>query len=90
MRSENAEAFCQVEAFGPRVGAQFGTCGNDIWMAGNCFALELYPACVFHLMRVLERALGVMAMKFAVPFEHTNWHAIIEQLESKVRKINSD
>jgi hypothetical protein len=40
-------------------------------------------------MRVLERSLGVLALKFGVPFDHDNWHNIIEQLETKIRKMDA-
>ena len=54
------------------------------------FALEQNDACVFHLMRILERVLGTLAFKFNVPFERTNWHNIIEELEAKIRKMDSN
>jgi hypothetical protein len=40
-------------------------------------------------MRVLERSLGVLAARFAVPFDHDNWHNIIEQLEARIRKMDA-
>ncbi len=44
---------------------------------------------VFHLMKTLERALHALAAKFGVPFEHETWHKVIEQIEKKVRGMDS-
>lgn len=35
--------------------------------AGNCFALDRYTACVFHLMRALEIALVALESKLGIP-----------------------
>jgi hypothetical protein len=40
-------------------------------------------------MRVLERGLGALAVKFAVDFKHTNWDNVIGQIESKIKKMDS-
>lgn len=40
-------------------------------------------------MRALEIVLGALAAKFSVKYEQRNWHNIIEELESKIRKIDS-
>jgi len=76
------------DAFGSVVANSFRTCTADIWAAGNCLALELYDSCVFHLMRVVERGLAVMAAKFNVPSDQRNWHNIIEEIESAIRKMD--
>ncbi|MCU1331135.1 MAG: hypothetical protein JWM08_127 [Candidatus Angelobacter sp.] len=39
-------------------------------------------------MRALEVALGVLATRFGVDFENTNWHPVIEEIESKIRDIS--
>jgi hypothetical protein len=59
----------------------------DIKEAGSCFALGKNTASVFHLMRVLECGLNSLARYFSIDFSHTNWHPIIEQIESKVRDM---
>jgi hypothetical protein len=87
--AQDAHLLCKQNIFGPKVGQQFTSCGNDIYMAGNCFAVELYDSSVFHLMRALEIVLGALAAKFSVKYEQRNWHNIIEELESKIRKIDS-
>jgi hypothetical protein len=77
------------DLLGSQVNAAFPSCVTEITNAGNCYALEQNEACVFHLMRILERSLGVLASKFSVPFEHDKWHNIIEQLEAKIRKMDA-
>lgn len=86
--NEKGEFFQKDELFGSKVNEAFKSCVGEIQSAGTCYALEQNEACVFHLMRILERGLGALASKFAVPFQHDNWHNIIEQLEAKIRKID--
>ncbi|MGA8764593.1 MAG: hypothetical protein WB562_17120, partial [Candidatus Sulfotelmatobacter sp.] len=73
------------QPFGESVAKQFPSASFDAKEAGNCFAAGRYTACVFHLMRGLEVVLAAFAAIFAVPSDHTNWHNIIERLESKIR-----
>jgi len=73
------------QAFGAEVAAKFPSQSFDITEAGNCFAAARYTACVFHLMRVLEVALGVFGEEFGLVMSHTNWAPIVEQIESEIR-----
>jgi hypothetical protein len=41
-------------------------------------------------MRVLELGLAAFATVFNVSSDHTNWHNIIEQIESKIRDMGKD
>jgi hypothetical protein len=75
--------------FGSEVAAAFPSAIDNIRNAGTCYAVEQWDASVFHLMRVLERGLRVLATKFNIPFQHTTWHTIIEQIEAKVRRMDS-
>lgn len=86
--SDKQKYFQQDDLFGSKVSTDFPSCVEEIQNAGTCYALEQNEACVFHLMRVLERGLGVLAAKFGVPFLNDNWHNIIELLESKIRKMD--
>lgn len=81
--------FQKDDLFGPKVSKAFGSCVDEIRNAGTCYALEQDEACVFHLMRILERSLGALASRSSVPFDHDNWHNIIEQLEAAIRKMDS-
>lgn len=40
-------------------------------------------------MMILERGLGALAKVFGVDFSHTNWHNVIEEVEKKIRKMDS-
>jgi hypothetical protein len=87
--SEKDKYFETNDLFGLEVSKAFASCIGEIQAAGTCYALEQNEACVFHLMRTLERSLGVLASKFGVPFDHDNWHKIIEQLETRIRKMDA-
>jgi hypothetical protein len=75
--------------FGKDVMVSFQTAIRDTALAGNCLACGLNDACVFHLMRVLEKGLEALAIEFSEPFASSNWQNVIERLESKIRKIDS-
>jgi|ERR1035437_1644124 hypothetical protein len=76
--------------FGPLVESNFLSCSYDIVEAGKCCALHRSTACVFHLMRVLEVGLSVLAVRFGVPSDHANWQKIIEGIEKAIRGMASD
>jgi hypothetical protein len=76
--------------FGDQVERAFPSAVPDFVGAGNCFALEQWSASVFHSMRVVERGLIALAIKFNVPHENANWHNIIEGIESKVRALDKN
>jgi hypothetical protein len=41
-------------------------------------------------MRVLEIGLSVLAKRFGIASDHTNWHNIIEPVEKAIRGMGSD
>jgi hypothetical protein len=89
--SARVEYFEQTNPlFGPQVEANFPSAAFDTSEAGKCYALYRSTACVFHLMRVLEIGLAVLAKEFHVPSGHTNWHNIIEGVEKAIREIPND
>ena len=54
---DKKEFFEQPELFDNdtvKVSTHFPDAAEDIRAAGNCYALGMYAACVFHLMRVVE------------------------------------
>ena len=75
--------------FGKAVLEAFPRSMSDAARAGNCFGLGQDDACIFHLMRVLEKGLAALAAELGVSFQFENWNKVIEQLESKIRKIDS-
>jgi len=58
--------------------------------AARCFALSRNTACVFHSMRVLELGLVALAGYFQVPIDRPNWHEILTDIESQVKKLGPD
>jgi hypothetical protein len=87
---ERASRYALVEPFGQEVHKSFSSIAFDTIEAGNCFASARFTACVFHLMRALELGLAAFAKLFGVPSDHTNWHNIIEGIESKIRNMGND
>ncbi|HEV3276172.1 MAG TPA: HEPN domain-containing protein [Terriglobia bacterium] len=85
--SKNEAYFEQDYLFGEEVSTKFYNTSVDIKEAGNCFALELYTACVFHLMRVLEHGLKALAVYVGVPPSQTDWGHIIEAIEDEIEKM---
>jgi hypothetical protein len=63
---------------------------EDAEEAGNCFAAGRYTACVFHLMRVMDRCLQEMGKTMGVPFEITynkEWQTIIGQIRHEMKSL---
>jgi hypothetical protein len=89
MEDEKKRFFQKGDLFGTKVNIAFPSCVPEIQNAGNCYALEQYEASAFHSMKVLERGLGTLAKKFGVDFSHTNWHNVLEEVEKKIRKMDS-
>lgn len=79
----------QESLFGLEVDQKFPSASEEIEEAGKCLALRRATACVMHLMRVLELGLNSLAHDFNVPFAHTNWHNIVEQIERKIKDMSS-
>ncbi len=77
-------------AFTEPVAIAFPSTVMDSNEAGVCLALGRSTACVFHLMRVLEIALGVIGQVFNVSLAHTNWAPAIEEIEKKIRDMHKD
>jgi len=89
LSDDKKKYFQKDDLFGVEVTQAFPSCGDNIRNAGSCYALEQWDASVFHLMTILGRGLDAMAAKFGVPFQNTTWHTVIEQIEAKVRRMDS-
>ena len=77
----------QAYLFGDSVNNKLPDASFDIEEAGNCFATNRYTACVFHLMRAMEKAvqklgdnLGVMLVNEKV------WQTIIGDIREELKK----
>ena len=87
--SDKLDYWQNPNLFGSEVTENFKSALYDINEAGKCFALGRDTACVFHLMRVLEHGLRVVAKKLkikfitkrgtTIPVDLQEWGAIIKQ-----------
>ena len=76
-----------LEQFGLNV-SRFESARIDIEEAGKSYATSRNTACVFHVMRVVEIGLNVLAQHLRVPAEHTNWETIMMQIQNKIHEID--
>lgn len=53
-------------------------------------ALDRNGAAVYHLMKVLEIGLKILAAKFGITIDNKNWHPVIEQIEIKIKDMKND
>jgi hypothetical protein len=75
--------------FGDEVNDNFLSAAPDIEEAGKCLALDRGTACVFHLMRVLERGVRALANTLNVPITNDNWNSILTDIENEIRRRKS-
>jgi hypothetical protein len=82
--------------FGEPVKKSFPSAVEDIKNAGNCLAVELPTAAVFHLMRVSEHGLRRLARKLQVkvidkkqlcPLEYAEWDKVITAIDNKIKAM---
>jgi hypothetical protein len=62
--------------------AAFPSMEYDLQEAGNCFALGRWTASVFHLMRVMEASLKVVAKALGVAYS-SNWGRCLAEIEKQ-------
>lgn len=98
MPDRHAEFYDQHKLFGESVATKFPEANKEIILAGNCYAIESYTACVFHLTRAVEIAARVMVSKLQVvseikkqggqciPVELATWEDLIAALQKGVIK----
>lgn len=78
--------------FGQEVESAFQKATKDIRDAGNCLALDLNTAAVFHLMRVAEFGLRAFAKKLGVAISdedlpYQEWHDVLTAIRKAVNSI---
>lgn len=92
--SPNDQYFEQEKLFGSEVYDKLKTARKDIKDAGNAFAVELYTASVFYLMRVAEHGLRLIAKRLRVtvrasghniPIQYADWNKVITEIENKIK-----
>lgn len=67
-------------------------CTEDIEEAQKCLALGRYTACVFHLMRVMERGVHTVVTQLGVTISGKDgrtrtWRSIATDLAEKVKRM---
>lgn len=72
-----------VPPFGQKVFDCFPSAIDDVAEAGNCLALDRNTAVVFHLMRVMEAGLKVLASELGIPYA-PSWESYLKQITSVV------
>jgi hypothetical protein len=76
--------------FGKAVEAKFPKMSEDIAEAGKCLALQRSTACVFHLMRVMERGVQYFGDELGVQLvEQKVWQIILDGITSRIRKLDA-
>ena len=75
------------ELFGELVAEKFSGASLDVEEAGNCYALDRLTACIFHLMRVVERGLLALAKDLKITLTNENWGRILDAVEAKIAMI---
>lgn len=69
---------------------------EDAEFAGECYRIEAFDACIFHLLRVLEHGLRKMAQDLRVKSYHTgviemrDWGTLIDEIQSAVKALPRD
>ncbi|HZM05087.1 MAG TPA: hypothetical protein VFC44_18975 [Candidatus Saccharimonadales bacterium] len=78
-----------INVFGADLYQKFETARMDIKEAGNCLALELNTAAVFHLMRIIEYGLRAIASALRVktekPIESCDWGQLIRATRNHIQ-----
>jgi hypothetical protein len=91
--SPNDKYFEQQYLFGEKVDLRLEEARQEIKDSGNCFAAELYTACVFHLIRILEHGLRSIAnatnvvitdKKQVIPLEYGDWNKVLDAIDGKI------
>ncbi len=84
-----ADFYRKSDLFGGDVGQKLPELHEDMQGAGNCLALGQPTACVFHLMRVMERSVQAFArsLKVKVNTEVDTWFQILENVNKKIQGL---
>lgn len=76
--------------FSGKILDEFPELREDVEEACKCYALERNTACVFHLMRVMERCLQEWARKLDIELERTydkQWQQIINAVRNRLKEL---
>lgn len=72
-----------------RATKKFAKSIEDFEEAGKCFALARYTACIFHLMRVMERGVQRLGKKLrvSIPVEEKDWGQISSHINGALKRL---
>lgn len=77
----------QKELFGDQVARKFPKSLEDIEAAGSCLALGQGTACVFHLMRAMEAAVGRLCTRLNIPNPDREWGKLLSDINKAVEAM---
>lgn len=87
---------CSVDQEWQPVLSAFNSSSRDIRAGVDCVALEDYPGCVFHMMRVAEiglrsiaKKLGVKTVKKNKPVEYAMWNEVIGTIRTRIDELRN-
>src|SRR5439155_14177119 len=83
---EEAQWLRDDAPFGAEVHKQFPSTAFDALEASRCLALERYTACVMHLVRVLDVALGIIAKTLGITLDKEVWDKILEMIKARIKE----
>jgi len=88
VKSDRLSWFENTEAAGDQFKAKFPKANTELIEAGNCFALDRYTACVFHLTRALEIVLSSLHRALNIPDENdprnNTWGRKLNRISEKI------
>jgi hypothetical protein len=86
MLSEKAKFYDKpIEQFGKSIMSIFHSIEFDVEEAGKCFAVGRDTACVFHVMRIMEAGLRVIATDLKIDIlSNKSWDSILKKMESAI------
>jgi hypothetical protein len=90
IETSHRRMFEDDDQFGPDVRLAFPDATWDIREAMQCFALERYTACGYHLMRVLDHGLKEIAFRFGVTYDHRNWENVLRDIRNEFPKMHQN
>jgi alpha-amylase/alpha-mannosidase (GH57 family) len=89
----NKVPYFKGEKISPPVSGEFPRAAGEIQEACKCYALSQNTACVFHLMRALEKALKVIAKSLNIPDPtkdaDRNWGKMLKTIKTEIDSGNS-
>ncbi len=88
MASSRVDMYDSAYPFGQEVASKIPSAITDCEEAAKCLALERPTACVFHLMRVMERGLHRFAKKLRADFSTDwQWQTILNHINQKIAAL---